>query len=235
MRHYLIVDDNLEHADNLAEILRDCGDEVDVCGGGLEALVLAGSRRYDALITDMRMPVMDGARLVHEIRRVDPGLPALLSSAYTSVEDLQSARREGLLAVLPKPVPVQRLLSLLGSARRGGLVAIVEDDLQLCDALSEALAGAGFTAVCAHSLAETVGLPDPFAAVVDLRVPGGPAGAAAAVLRARWPDLPIAVMTGHDDDAPESPWPVFHKPFDVGRLLGALGEAHQHTHGGARA
>ena len=69
----------------------------------------------------------------------DPNLPAVVITAYTNDDDLEAARNEGVLAVLPKPAPVARLLELLGAARRGGLVAIIEDDAALSDNLSEVL------------------------------------------------------------------------------------------------
>ena len=74
---------------------------------------------------------MGGAELVHAIRRSDPGLAAVIVTAHAGDADLEAARREGLLAVLPKPVPLARLLGLLGCARRDGLVAVLEDDRAL--------------------------------------------------------------------------------------------------------
>ncbi len=129
MRSYLVVDDNRDFAENLAEILRDCGDDVVIAEDGREAAAAVRGRRFDAILTDMRMPFMGGAELVHEVRRIDPGAPALVVTAHAGDDALEAARREGLLAVLPKPVDVRRLLELLASARRDGLAVIVEDDL----------------------------------------------------------------------------------------------------------
>src|SRR6266540_2645140 len=140
MRSYLVVDDNRDFAENLAEILRDRGDDVAVAENGEAAAALVRTRRFDAVLTDMRMPLMGGAELVHEIRRIDPGA---------------AARREGLLAVLPKPVEVPRVLALLASARRDGLVVVVEDDTRLSDNLCEARRTRGFAAVTAASVLET--------------------------------------------------------------------------------
>src|SRR5512134_1318642 len=130
MRRYLVVDDNRAFAENLAEIVRDLGDEVDVAASGEAALALARARRFDCLVTDMRMPFMGGAELVHRLRRVDPGLPAVVVTAHVGDDELERARQEGLLAVLPKPVPLGRLLEALAGARRDGLVVVVEDDAQ---------------------------------------------------------------------------------------------------------
>lgn len=222
MRHYLLVDDNRAFAENLAEIIRDAGDEVSIAGGGREALELVRNTRFDGMLTDMRMPVMGGAELVHRTRREDPGLPAIVVSAYTGDEDLRIARAEGLLAVLQKPVPVEHLLQLLTIAKRDGLVVVVDDDAGMVDNVTEALRDRGFTAVSARTISETDRLGDlrPFAAIVDLRVPGGPDGEAMRRLAVRFPDLPQVVITAHDERAaPIDPAAVYRKPFETGALL----------------
>jgi len=230
MRRYLIVDDNQAFAENVAEILGDAGAEVTVVAGGAQAIEAARATRFDALVTDMRMPVMTGARLVHEIRAVDPGLPAIVVTAYTGEDDLLAARDEGLLAVLPKPAPIPRLLELLENARRDALVALVEDDPALADNLAEALRDRGFSAVTAHSVSEAgrLGGVKPFAALVDIRVKGGADGEALRSVLSRNPGLPVLAMTAF----PECKHAigsvrVFEKPFETGRLLDAIEEVHE--------
>jgi DNA-binding NtrC family response regulator len=227
VKRFLFVDDNFDFAENLAEILRDNGDHVAVAGGGAQALELVRSTRFDALVTDMRMPEMSGAVLVHEIRRVDPGLPAIIVTAYTGEDDLEAARKEGVLAVLPKPVPIRGLITMLKAARRNGLVALVEDDFALADNLAEALRDRGFSSVNAGSLFEAERLCGmrPFAALVDLRIRGAPDGAALALLFQRNPKLPILVMSAHEEALRQAAWPrAFAKPFDSGALLAAVEE-----------
>ncbi|MGA8891812.1 MAG: response regulator, partial [Anaeromyxobacteraceae bacterium] len=106
MRRYLFVDDNREFAENLAEIVSDLGAECQMAGGGAEAIDKVRRTRFDAVVTDMRMPEMGGAEVVHQIRRIDPGLPAVVLTAHAGDADLAAARREGVLAVLAKPVPI---------------------------------------------------------------------------------------------------------------------------------
>jgi two-component system, response regulator PdtaR len=225
MRRYLIVDDNPAFAENLAEILRDSGAEAVVEGHGPAALERAAREQFDALITDMRMPVMGGARLVHELRARDPGLPAVVITAYSQEDDLAAAREEGLLAALPKPVPIPRLLELLSAAKRDGLVAVIEDDPALCDNLCEALRDRGYSAVTAKTVADTdkLGAVRPFAAVADLRLPGGPDGAALKKLLARFPRLPVLVISGVSNAHQLAEGsPLFTKPFDTHKLVEAL-------------
>ena len=229
MKSFLLVDDNVAFAENMAEILRDSGFDVTVATSGQAALEATKTRKFDALVTDMRMPVMSGAKLVHEIRQGDPELPAVVVTAYTGEDDLAAARNEGLLAVLPKPVPVPRLVELLEVARRDALVALVEDDVALADNLSEALRDRGFSAVCARSIADAqkFGNVRPFVALVDLRVPGGPDGEAMRLLSRRYPKLPQIVITAHGDVPHEGGAAVFTKPFDTGALLEAVESMHR--------
>ena len=229
MRHYLIVDDNVAFAENLREIVADLGDEVTLARNGAEALELATRQRYDAIVTDMKMPLMSGAELVHRVRRADPGVAAIVVTAYVRDNDLDAARREGLLAVMPKPVPIPRLLELLRVARRDGLVVLVEDDVALSDNLCEALRSHGFAAVTAASILETerLGPVRPFCALVDLRVTGGPAGEAMRRLGAKFAGLPMIVVTGYPDPPPLPHEGFFLKPFDTRVLLDAVERLHR--------
>lgn len=229
MRTYLIVDDNPDFAENLAEILRDRGDVVAVAESGEEAVEAARGRRFDAVLTDMRMPLMGGAEVVHEIRRLDPGAPAMVITAHVGDDAIDAARREGLLAVLPKPVDVRRLLDLLASARRDGLAVVVEDDVRMSDNLCEALRSRGFAAVTADSVLETerLGPLQPFCALVDLRVPGGPHGEAMRRLAQRFPGLPMVVVSAYDEPPPMPHHAYFSKPFATPDLLAAVERLHR--------
>jgi two-component system, response regulator PdtaR len=225
MRRYLIVDDNEALAENVAEILRDAGDQAVVAHSGPEALELLRQESFDALLTDMRMPGMDGAALVREARSADPGLPAIVITAFTRDAGLSAMRAQAPLAVLPKPVPVSRLLELLARARRDGLVAIVEDDAALAENLEEVLRDRGFGVLTACSLEETAVFEEhqPFAALVDLRLPGAPDGEALLRLARRFPRLPLIVITAHRDAPPSvPPRMVFQKPFATADLVAAV-------------
>ena len=96
MAKILITDDNRPFADNLGEILEDVGHTVVIAESGEAALSHVQQTRFDVLLSDMRMPEMGGAELVHRVRRLDPGLPAIVVTAFTNDNDLATARAEGL-------------------------------------------------------------------------------------------------------------------------------------------
>ncbi|NOK18409.1 response regulator [Corallococcus carmarthensis] len=229
MGRFLLVDDNRAFAENLAEILEDEGHTATVVDCGEAALQAAREQHYDVLITDMCMAGMSGAMLVHHLRQSDPGLTAIVVTAHPAEAELARARAEGVLAVLPKPVPVRALVELLAHARRDGLVVLVEDDARLADNLTEVLRERGFTAVVARSVPDVAGLEPlrPFAALVDLRVPGGPDGEALRRVQERFPATTPFVVTAFPEALPgDFEGRLVCKPFDTGALLAALEQVH---------
>jgi CheY-like chemotaxis protein len=237
MRSYLIVDDNKDLAENLAEIIRDRGDEAVVVGSGPEALALIGHGRFDAMLTDMRMPAMDGAELVRRVRQEDPGVPAIVITAFFKDAGIRAAQAEGPLAVLPKPVPVPQLLHLLDVARRDARIVLVEDDPVLSDNLTELLQDRGFSVSQLRSGEQIESLPPdrPLLAIVDLRLPGAADGDAVGRVSARFPGLPILVATAHRDipvsvDAER----LFLKPFSTADLVATIEAVYRGAGEGAR-
>lgn len=222
-RRYLLVDDNQAFVENLAEILEGTGADVDVASNADEALTRLGSGRYDALVTDMRMPGLSGLELLHLARRRDPGLPVVLLSAYVQDTQVNDARREGLLAVLSKPGKVSELVTLLERARRGGMVLLVEDDAALAENLCEALASRGLTPCTAATAHELEALDvQPFAALVDLRLPDAAVGAPLDRVHERFPGTPTLVITGVAEPAVGEDDDLFKKPFDTRALVDRL-------------
>ncbi len=68
---------------------------------------------YDALLTDLSMPGMSGLQLAHEVRKLRPDLPVILTSGYVNPEDQAKADRLGIRAILTKPVNLKELLATL--------------------------------------------------------------------------------------------------------------------------
>ena len=118
-------------AENLAEILRDAGDEVDVAAAAPTRSSASRAQRFDALVTDMRMPVMGGAELVHELRARRPGPAGDRDHRLHRRRRPRGRAARGAARDAAQAGAVPRLLELLGSARRDGLVALVEDDAGL--------------------------------------------------------------------------------------------------------
>jgi signal transduction histidine kinase/CheY-like chemotaxis protein len=84
----LVVDDEELVRQGTAEMLRQLGHVVREAGGGADALaMLAADPAIEAVVTDYKMPRMDGAELARRIREKRPGMPILLISGYTGAAD----------------------------------------------------------------------------------------------------------------------------------------------------
>lgn len=84
----LVVDDEELVRKGTAEMLRGLGHRIREAAGGAEALQsLANDANIDLILTDYKMPRMDGAELYHRVRKVRPQMPMLLISGYTGAAD----------------------------------------------------------------------------------------------------------------------------------------------------
>ena len=104
----LIVDDEAIVRDVLVDICEDLGISVTEAEDGEMALEKFRAGEFDILITDLRMPKMDGFKLMAEIKREAPKLPIIIISGYSSEYDT-----EGSNYVLEKPFKEEALIKKL--------------------------------------------------------------------------------------------------------------------------
>jgi CheY-like chemotaxis protein len=116
-RRVLVVDDNPDGADSLAEVLKLLGHEADVAYDGPSAVDKAVSDRFDFVLLDINMPVVDGYEVARRIRAHAPnGTPRFVAmTGFGSDDDLARSREEGFVAHLVKPVDYDRLMGILES------------------------------------------------------------------------------------------------------------------------
>ena len=107
-RRVLIVDDNVEMAENIAEILQIDGHVTDLASSAEEALPKALATRPDVLLTDFRLPGLNGADLVKRCRGSGTDVLAIVMSAYTDEATINAVRDAG-AAFMPKPVDYRSL------------------------------------------------------------------------------------------------------------------------------
>ncbi len=121
----LLVEDEQLIAELFAETLLDDGHEVAIAGDGQEALGLfaeaeASGHPYDIVVTDVRMPRMDGVTLTNRLRVDHPELPVVVVSGYAPPEQLSALteREQAPVLVLAKPVNLSRLRTAVRRATR---------------------------------------------------------------------------------------------------------------------
>jgi signal transduction histidine kinase/ActR/RegA family two-component response regulator len=115
-RRVLVVDDNVDSAETMAEILKLWGHEVQTAHDGVAALEAARAHRPDAVLLDVGLPVMDGYEIARRLRQ--EGLATLLVAVtgFGTAEDRRRAEEAGFDTHLTKPVSPDALRRVL----RGG-------------------------------------------------------------------------------------------------------------------
>jgi DNA-binding NtrC family response regulator len=91
----LVVDDDPKIRSSVAKFLKAQGHQVCEAGGGSEGLAALRAEPMDIVITDVRMPGMDGFEVLREVRRVSPGTEVIMITAFNDVENAFRAMREG--------------------------------------------------------------------------------------------------------------------------------------------
>lgn len=115
MYSILIVDDERIERDGMEKLIRRLALplEADQAPNGEAALQKLQQKRYDLLLTDIKMPFMDGITLIHEARRLYPDLVTLIFSAYGDFEKAQAAIREQVQRYILKPVNIPEFQSTM--------------------------------------------------------------------------------------------------------------------------
>ncbi|HXK16196.1 MAG TPA: sigma-54 dependent transcriptional regulator, partial [Polyangiaceae bacterium] len=106
----LIVDDEPDVLGFMQELLEQKGYEVETAAGGAQALALLAEGAPALLITDLRMPQMDGLELLGKVRAQNPSLPGIVLTAAGDVSTAVRAMRAGAADYLTKPIDVGSLL-----------------------------------------------------------------------------------------------------------------------------
>lgn len=112
----LVVEDKESMRRMLYETLRNEGYEVEACSKGEEGLKLLKLRAFQLLLTDLRLPGMDGVAVVREAKKVDPLLAAIVMTAYGSIESAVAAMKEGAYDYIQKPFDTDHLVLLIERA-----------------------------------------------------------------------------------------------------------------------
>ena len=100
----LVVDDEEDLRAFCEAALATVGHEVTTAGDGVEALAALAQRRYDLVLTDLRMPRLDGEALLRQVRAAHPDAAVIVLTAYGTVAKAVESMRLGVSDFLEKPV-----------------------------------------------------------------------------------------------------------------------------------
>jgi len=129
METLLIVDDEKNYTAVLSAVLEEEGFEALTANSGAEALQLCEKEEVSLVITDMKMPVMDGLELLEKIKQRQPDLPVIIMTAHGTVDKAVEAMQKGAYTFILKPFDNERLVMYAHKAME--LQRLVRDNRRL--------------------------------------------------------------------------------------------------------
>jgi len=100
----LVIDDEVDMLTLVRMIIEDNTDyEVETTNGPSEGIKLLTEKNIDLVITDLKMPGLDGIELFDEFKEIKPDVPVIIITAYGSLETADEALEKGVADFIPKP------------------------------------------------------------------------------------------------------------------------------------
>jgi two-component system response regulator HydG len=114
----LVVDNDVSHAEAMADSLRSIGFECTVASGGEEAISLLESSSFEIVITDMKMPNVGGLEVLAEAKKLQPEAEVILVTGHGTIESAVEAMQRGAFNYLLKPLDLKQLRAVVENAAR---------------------------------------------------------------------------------------------------------------------
>jgi two-component system, NtrC family, nitrogen regulation response regulator NtrX len=112
----LIIDDDANTLASLSRAFRLAGHDATVCDSPAKALEIARQEKFDVIFSDVVMPVMDGLKLLEEIRAAGVTTPVVMMSGQAHIEMAVKATKLGAIDFLEKPLSTDKLLLTVQNA-----------------------------------------------------------------------------------------------------------------------
>jgi DNA-binding NtrC family response regulator len=229
----LVIDDDRAMVKTLCAVLRLHGWDPTAGYNAEDAIREARGGTFAAVIMDVCMPGLSGVEAFRVIRQEYPDLPIMLMTAYANPELLAQAEREGVLMILPKPLPLPRLTETLAELARGGPILVLDDEPEFLKTIASILSAKHHAVLRATRLEDALALlSDSTARVIVMDLKLGdltPKDAVVAVKRVS-PEVLLILYSGYPDLLDETVatlpagwvYATLHKPFAPDRLLELL-------------
>jgi two-component system NtrC family response regulator len=134
METVLIVDDEKNYTRILGAVLEEEGFEIFTANSGPEALEILEGSDVDLVLTDMKMPLMDGIQLLEKIKTRDSELPVIMMTAHGTVDKAVEAMQKGAYSYILKPFDNDRLIIYVRKAV--AMFRVIKENRDLRNAVS---------------------------------------------------------------------------------------------------
>ena len=125
----LVIDDEQVVLDSINKILTDENFEVHTSLYGKGGIGLAIKNQYDIILTDIRMPYVDGFKVLRDIRRFKPSIPVVIITGYATVNSAVQAMKLGATNYIEKPFTPDQLVRTVASAMEDTLNGAHEEQI----------------------------------------------------------------------------------------------------------
>jgi len=231
----LIVDDDADAADSLAELFEMENHSVTVAYSGEQAIAAYLSVDFDVAFMDIMMPGKNGVESFFEIRKLKPDAQVYMMTGYSVEQLVKQAIDHGALGVIGKPVEPRKVLAMLDDIKPDGIVLIAEDDPDFGPQLEEVISTSGFNCKLVKSGDEalkTVSEQVVDVMILDLNLPVIDGIEVYTQLQKKNREIPTIIITGHGAEHAQSlatmrdisVTGILNKPFDPSVLLSKLDE-----------
>jgi len=112
----MVVDDHRQARESMADVLRSAGHGVVCCASAPEALQVLDRECFDCILTDLKMPGMNGVEFIIQLEQRRLGVQVVMVTAHASVATAVEAMRHGAFDYIEKPFNVDQLERLVGQA-----------------------------------------------------------------------------------------------------------------------
>ena len=119
VHHILVVDDEKDTCLLLGQVLEKEGYAVDIAHTGIEALNILKKKKINLVITDLKMPEMDGLTLIREARKLKTKTKFIMMTAYGEIETYLDAINMGVFDYLNKPMEISDVRKAVKKALQG--------------------------------------------------------------------------------------------------------------------
>jgi DNA-binding NtrC family response regulator len=143
----LVVDDHAQARESMVDVLRQAGHDVASCSSALEALDRVSRENYDCVLTDLKMPGMNGVEFIIQLEQRQYGAQVVMVTAHASVSSAVEAMRHGAFDYIEKPFDVEKLENLVTQAIRHGRLVHGGPESESADDMSVAPAMIGSSRV----------------------------------------------------------------------------------------
>ena len=139
----LIVDDNEDYAESMADLLESRGYASSIANSGLQALDLIKENDFDLTFMDVKMPGMNGVETFKAILEIKPKAKVVMMTAYSVETLLEEARLSGVKGVLHKPLNMDEVFQLMENLQNR-IILLVDDDPDFTGNVAEILEAQGY-------------------------------------------------------------------------------------------